>query len=365
MRGTGISSSTLVRQATALLLGAVLAVGAGPSTAHADPLADAQHKAAALRTQVDALQQRAELATEAYDAAYAKLGVAVTAHLGAERDLAAAQDASVASQELAARRARALYMSGGPAGLYAQALDGASITDVAQGVHQVSVVLAADNRSGRQADQTVSLRADAERRMASAAAASTALQKEVAARADAVTALLGQTDALLAAANDQVRALADQQRQALAAAAGAQGRAALAAARAALGNLPQVPPTQQAGAALAFAEAQVGKPYVWGATGPDAYDCSGLTQSAYASAGVVLPRVAADQWYAGQHVELGALEPGDLLFWATNPADPSTIHHVALYAGGGLMVSAPHTGDVVHVQPVFLDGYVGAVRPVP
>jgi cell wall-associated NlpC family hydrolase len=63
------------------------------------------------------------------------------------------------------------------------------------------------------------------------------------------------------------------------------------------------------------------------------------------------------------HVDLGQLQPGDLLFWATDVNDPATIHHVALYAGNGLMVAAPHTGDVVRVQQVYLDGYIGAVRP--
>ena len=103
---------------------------------------------------------------------------------------------------------------------------------------------------------------------------------------------------------------------------------------------------------------------MWGATGPDAYDCSGLTGAAYRAAGIALPRTSREQWYAGQHVDLGALLPGDLLFWAYDPSNPATIHHVALYAGGGMMVAAPHTGDVVKVQPVYLDGYVGAVRPV-
>ena len=62
-------------------------------------------------------------------------------------------------------------------------------------------------------------------------------------------------------------------------------------------------------------------------------------------------------------IPLADLQPGDLLFWASNASDPATIHHVALYAGDGLMVAAPHTGDVVKIQPIYLDGYIGAVRP--
>jgi cell wall-associated NlpC family hydrolase len=354
------------RTVAALLLGGLLGVCAplasGP--AHADPLGDAQAQAARLRSQVDALRTQAEVATEAYDAAYAKLGAAVTAHLTAERDLEAAQSAAGTTDDVAARRVRALYMSGGTAALYAHVLDSASISEVASRLTQVQVVLASDDRASKAAAHTVTSRHDAERRLAATAAASTALQKEVSARSDAVAALLARTDALLASANQQVLALAEQQRQQEAQRAAQQAAAALAAARASLGNLPEAAPTPQAAAALAFAKAQVGKPYMWGAIGPDTFDCSGLTGAAYAAAGVTLPRTSRDQWYVGPHVELGALEPGDLLFWAYDPADPATIHHVAMYAGAGLMVAAPHSGDVVKVQPVYLDGYVGAVRPV-
>jgi cell wall-associated NlpC family hydrolase len=255
-------------------------------------------------------------------------------------------------------------MSGGTAALYAHVLDSASISEVANRVTQVQVVLSADDRASKAAAHAVSSRHDAERRLAAAAAASTALQKEVSARSDAVATLLARTDALLASADQQVLALAEQQRREAAQRSAQQAAAALAAARALLGNIPEAAPTAQAAAALEFAKSQVGKPYVWGATGPDAYDCSGLTGAAYAAAGVPLPRTSREQWYVGQHVELGALQPGDLLFWAYDAADPATIHHVAIYAGAGLMVAAPHSGDVVKVQPVYLDGYVGAVRPV-
>ena len=114
---------------------------------------------------------------------------------------------------------------------------------------------------------------------------------------------------------------------------------------------------------MGAARQQLGKPYQWGATGPGSFDCSGLTGWSYEQAGVILPRTSREQWYAGPHPALGYLQPGDLLFWATNPTDPATIHHVALYAGADQMIAAPHTGAVVTVQPVYLDGYIGAVRP--
>jgi cell wall-associated NlpC family hydrolase len=79
---------------------------------------------------------------------------------------------------------------------------------------------------------------------------------------------------------------------------------------------------------------------------------------------VQLPRTAAEQYLAvAAKVPLGELEPGDLLFWATDLSNPATIHHVAIYVGNGQMLAAPHTGTVVRIQPVYLDGYYGAVRP--
>ena len=100
-----------------------------------------------------------------------------------------------------------------------------------------------------------------------------------------------------------------------------------------------------------------------GASGPESFDCSGLVRWAYAHAGLALPRTAREQWWAGRHVEVSGLRPGDLVFWATNPADPATIHHVAVYVGQALMVHAPHTGALVRVDPLRPDGYAGATRP--
>jgi cell wall-associated NlpC family hydrolase len=116
--------------------------------------------------------------------------------------------------------------------------------------------------------------------------------------------------------------------------------------------------------AIAFARAQLGKPYLWGGTGPDRYDCSGLTMMAYRSAGVSLPRTSRQQWYGCPHVRsLLDLEPGDLVFYATNLRDPSTIHHMGMYIGGGLMIEAPYTGSVVRIRSINRPDYIGSVRP--
>jgi cell wall-associated NlpC family hydrolase/outer membrane murein-binding lipoprotein Lpp len=129
------------------------------------------------------------------------------------------------------------------------------------------------------------------------------------------------------------------------------------------GDAPVRSPGGAARQAVAFAMAQLGKPYVWGAAGPSAYDCSGLVLAAYRSAGIYLPRVSRAQWYAGPHVSLGELAPGDLVFFARNVGAPSTIHHVGIYIGGGAMVEAPYTGARVRTASIGRSDYIGAVRP--
>ena len=102
--------------------------------------------------------------------------------------------------------------------------------------------------------------------------------------------------------------------------------------------------------AVTWALQQLGKPYAFGGTGPASFDCSGLVMRAWQAAGVQLPRVAADQYGASPHVPLAALQPGDLVFYATNPADPSTIYHVSMFLGGTQVVNAPQPGEVVRVE---------------
>ena len=355
----GLTAGTLVVPATAQAV--------PTATRQATGLDDARARAKALREAVDRLQAQAELQTEAYDAAYDQLGRVVTAHLSAQRALDDAVSTASTSAGTAGRRVRALYMSGGTPALYATVLQGADIADVLTRLQSVRRVVDGDRVARDTAVQGVASRRKAEAALARLAARRTALQAQVADRADAVRALLAQTDALLAQADDRVRQLAEEQRRAAEAAAAEAAAAELARAQqaAALAGVPtDLPaPTAAAAAAIHEALAHLGQPYVWGATGPDSFDCSGLTQTAYRAAGIALPRVASDQWYAGPPVPLGDLQPGDLLFWASDPTNPASIHHVAMYLGNGQMVAAPHSGAFVRVQPVYLDGFFGANRP--
>ena len=118
-----------------------------------------------------------------------------------------------------------------------------------------------------------------------------------------------------------------------------------------------IPTANTVGAqALQAALSRRGDPYVWGAAGPSAFDCSGLVVWAFAQEGITLPHYTGDQWNSGVHVPRADLEPGDLVFFFPD------ISHVGIYLGNGLMVDAPDFGETVHVEPVYWAYFVGAVR---
>ncbi|MFD6414272.1 C40 family peptidase [Nocardia asteroides] len=116
--------------------------------------------------------------------------------------------------------------------------------------------------------------------------------------------------------------------------------------------------TGSAAAVVAFAQAQVGKAYVSGATGPSAYDCSGLVQAAFKQVGISLPRVSQDQSTAGTQVGLGNLQPGDILYWG----GAGSAYHVGIYVGDGMFVGAQNSSTGVVKQTLDYDPPSGAVR---
>ena len=157
------------------------------------------------------------------------------------------------------------------------------------------------------------------------------------------------------------RRRAARERRAAAAAAAAATAADSAPAGSPAATATPIVPVPSAGGrgaiAVRAALAQVGKPYQWGAAGPDAFDCSGLTMYAWAQAGVSLPHSSAAQYSATSRVSTSALKPGDLLFHG------SPIHHMGMYIGGGQMVEAPYTGASVRVVSSSRSDTVGAGRP--
>ncbi|MEE1793680.1 NlpC/P60 family protein [Streptomyces sp. BE308] len=124
------------------------------------------------------------------------------------------------------------------------------------------------------------------------------------------------------------------------------------------GSAPDSGYAAKAEKVLAFARAQIGRPYVWGATGPSSYDCSGLTQAAWKAAGVDLPRTTWDQVEVGTRVATADLRPGDLVFFYDD------ISHVGIYKGDGMMIHAPKPGANVREESIYYMPIYGSVRPV-
>jgi peptidoglycan DL-endopeptidase CwlO len=119
-------------------------------------------------------------------------------------------------------------------------------------------------------------------------------------------------------------------------------------------------------AMLKAAASRVGYPYVWGGSGPTMFDCSGLVQWSFRQAGVLMPRVAADQARTGPAIPFSQARAGDLLFYRTDPTAPDYISHVAIYLGRGLMLQAPEPGENVQIVPVALGSeFAGVVRVSP
>jgi cell wall-associated NlpC family hydrolase len=130
--------------------------------------------------------------------------------------------------------------------------------------------------------------------------------------------------------------------------------------QASLGPLP----AGAAGKVIAYAEQQLGKPYQWGGTGPEAFDCSGLTMMAYRAAGVTIPRTSQEQWAFGRQIPAGEVQPGDLVFFAGSDGTMTSPGHVGIVTGTNEMIDAPYTGMDVSEQLISgVPGLVGYTRP--
>jgi cell wall-associated NlpC family hydrolase len=126
------------------------------------------------------------------------------------------------------------------------------------------------------------------------------------------------------------------------------------------------PPGSVAAKVIAFAEAQLGKPYLWGGTGPDAFDCSGLAMMAYRAAGISIPRTSEEQWSFGQQIPASQVQPGDLVFFAGSDGTMSAPGHVGIVIGGGKMIDAPYTGvDIREDTYTSAPDLVGFTWPLP
>ena len=315
-----------------------------PMTAAADTharIVDAQARLAALN-------ERAEVYAERMNAARDQLAVAQRRADIAERAATTATKRLQISRARVAAFADQAYRSGSFSQDSIIAVTGSSpqefmdrvttLEALSRGQAQVLADVAARNRDAEQAIATAT---------AARAQARSTLAKVTAAR-----------QAILRDAATAETLLRQLHRKAAAEAA--------AAAAAALTAQPALtPPPVGVGAsahaaevAVRWAYSELGKPYVWGAAGPDSFDCSGLTMYVYGKAGIALPHYTGSQWNVGRHVDRSELRPGDLVFYF------SDLHHVAIYIGNGQVIHAPHTGDVVRIAPLDMDPYAGAVRVV-
>jgi peptidoglycan DL-endopeptidase CwlO len=118
-----------------------------------------------------------------------------------------------------------------------------------------------------------------------------------------------------------------------------------------------------AAAAISYAEEQLGKPYLWGGTGPDAFDCSGLVMMAYRAAGIDIPRTSQEQWAWGPRIPANRVQPGDLVFFVGSDGTPTAPGHVGLVIGGGLMIEAYATGFPIRIAPYTDRDPIGFTQP--
>ena len=407
-----MSRRRISRHLPAVVLVLAVVFGTGVHTASADPVSDKEAQAKRIATERERLTQRAEQLNERSKQASDEL-TTLAQQLAASNDALDTQRAVVGSlqQRLAALAVNSYVRgddTGGLAGLVAA--DGANEAGLRRGYapvvlgDQTNVLdqLRAAHQDIGQATRDIESRLARQRQLVAAIAADRAEIERTQARltalagtvnrdlADAVAAEQARQEAAAEAAA-AARQKAEEAKQAAAArqraeqARVAENAARLTAARTqasaatasgtggrtrpnspappAVDGAPTepplpIPPTSPA-AAIAVAEAlrQLGKPYVFGTNGPDTFDCSGLTQWAWARAGVGMPHYTVSQYNAFPHVGVDQLQPGDLVFFNVD------LGHMGMYIGNGTIVQAPRTGDVVKISPLRGRNVVGAVRP--
>ena len=350
---------------------------------HQAALGTEQGKLSAANAELNKLQTQAEVLIERYDQAQVNEQRAASAQAVTEARLRQAERQQAASRLRVARLAAQQFESGGgfsPVTAMLGNADGPQAYLRQVGMGQALAESGTEILAGNQANDAVAtvFRTQAHKllvaKQADLKAANdlkVAVQAAVSRQQMFVKLTRGKRNRLaseLAAAQSKESSLKAARQAALAAAA---AERAAAAAGGPSGS-SQVPAwawgsgasASQGDIAANWALTQLGKPYLWGGAGPGSYDCSGLTMVAWAHAGVQLLHYTGYQWQEGPHVPLSQLRRGDLLFYATNTSDPSTIHHVAIYIGNGMMVNAPFTGAFVRIDSMYQPGgLIGAVRP--
>ncbi|MET9591439.1 NlpC/P60 family protein [Streptomyces sp. NPDC006516] len=339
---------------------AALAAVVAASPAVAEPAGDdpapaagpAPQSIAGLLKQLQTLYQQAEEAGELHNGTEEELRKRTAQAARLDAEVAKARSALGSSRREAGRLARAQYQGSTDFSAYLRLL---LAHDPSRALEQSHVIERA--QAGRAA--VIERLTGAERHAEVLAARSRAVrdrQRVLAERQkkqrDTVRSRLKGIEAMLASLSDeQLAALSALERRNV-----GKAQAALTAS----GALSSVrAPSEEGGEAVEYAVEQIGKPYVWGAEGPESYDCSGLTSQAWSAAGREIPRTSQEQWRRLPKVPLGSLRPGDLVVYFPKAT------HVALYIGDGTVVQAPRPGATVKVSPLASNPLLGAVRPDP
>ncbi|GAA5082896.1 cell wall-associated NlpC family hydrolase [Thermocatellispora tengchongensis] len=321
----------LVRRVLVVALAvAALTFGSPLVSASADPKPSLKELAA----KVEKMHEQIGSLTEQYNGERVRLAQAKRAADLAQKTLATSEADLEAKRHKASLLAQNAYMTGG--GL-STALAFTGSGDPDGFLDRAATTYAIQQQQGQEVAEVTKAIEAAERAKASAKA-----------RAEEVTKLVRDLDAK----RDQIQKLIKQTESSLFRRALASTGNSGAARRI---DLPIIGKGKAAQAAR-WALTQQLKPYVWGAEGPNSYDCSGLVMWAYQKVGISLPHYTGDQWTAGTHIKREELRPGDLVFFYND------LHHVGIYVGGGMMVHAPRTGDVVRIAPIGNRPYAGAVR---
>jgi cell wall-associated NlpC family hydrolase len=341
--------------------------------AQADQISDLQGQASALEAQINANGMKLDALNEKVNDAQVALDAANAAIADADAQVAAATARMKSLRnEVAARAATAYVQSSSTSGV--DNLDTTSASELSTREKYTSIAGQRDKLIVAQLAQAkedlAQKKADAETARASAqaekdqiVAAQTDLQAGTVKQRDLLSQVNGQISDLVAKAQaerearDQAAAAAQLKLTAAntnAGAGGGGGGTIGGRSSGGGGTFATPPPTSgNVGAVLAYAAAQLGKPYCYAGAGPSCFDCSGLSMMAWAQAGVSMPHGSDAQLAMFPHVPLSQLQPGDLVFWDG---------HVGIYWGGGAVLHAPHTGTVVQITPIW-PGVIGAVRP--
>jgi cell wall-associated NlpC family hydrolase len=345
-----------------MILGTMSPLRAGGTT-----ISDAKAQAAQLEQQIQANGDHIAALGEQYNGAVLEYQNAQASVAVAERHLAAAQAQQQQLSALVAARGAELYQGAqDPASL----LPNTNIQSVNELGVRTQYGAVATGNDEQLISNLVRAQQDLQvqrRHLDQQVAAAKSKRDYIAAAQQKVQQANSQETVLLSQVKGQIATLIAQQQAAQAAAIKAalaqlanQGNGASSVPASDVGGsaIPNLPaPSPRAAAAIAYAEAQLGKPYQYAATGPNTFDCSGLIMMAWAAAGVSMPHYSGAQYAMFPHVPFSDLQPGDLLFWG-----PGGSEHVAMYIGGGLQIAATHTGDYVRIQPMGQNA-VGAARP--